>query len=229
VHILALETSSRSASAALLDGGQLVGQIVLPAEVGTASGLAPAIAKLLASAGRTMADIRLIAVPIGPGSFTGLRVGVTMAKTLAYAVGCDVLGVDTLEVIAAQAPPGCEQVRAVVDAQRRQLFCGRFRRTESGAWETIEPAAIIDNAAWLASLHPGDFVTGPGLRRLAAQLPDGVIVVPQDDWAARAETVGRVALAHYRAGRRDDFWKLAPRYYRKSAAEEKAEGGQGKR
>ncbi|MEQ8791248.1 MAG: tRNA (adenosine(37)-N6)-threonylcarbamoyltransferase complex dimerization subunit type 1 TsaB [Pirellulaceae bacterium] len=224
VRILALETSSRSAAAALLEDERLVACDVLSSHAGTAAGLAPLIARLLASTGWVMSDIELIAVPVGPGSFTGLRVGVTTAKTLAYALSCEVLGLDTLEVIAAQAPDSCQEVWAVIDAQRQQLFCGRFERTGSGEWQSSEPAAILDNAAFLVSLRDGQSVTGPGLRRIRTALPPNVVVVAEDSWSPRAETVGRLALSHYRAGRRDDFWKLAPRYYRQSAAEEKAAG-----
>lgn len=223
VRILALETSSRISSAALLRDEKLIGAVRLPPEVGTASGLAPALVELLRDAEWAMADIDLIAVSIGPGSFTGLRVGVTMAKTLAYALRCEVLGVDTLEAIAAQAPADVDEVQAVIDAQRQQLFAGCFRSTADGGWQVARPNTILDNAGWLAALRPGDCVSGPGLRRLATQLPAGVTALPDDLWTPRAETVGRLASSEHQAGRRDDLWKLAPIYYRKSAAEEKAE------
>jgi tRNA threonylcarbamoyladenosine biosynthesis protein TsaB len=222
VRSLALETSGRAATLALLDGETLLAAHGLPESAGTAAALAPAIAELLRSAAWRPADIELIAVAIGPGSFTGLRVGVTTAKTMAYALRCEVLGVDTLEVIAAQvSPPG--RVCAVLDAQRQQLFCGRYELDDTGNLVCRQSPHIVDAAQWLASLAPGETATGLGLRRIVLQLPAGVTVAPESDWQPRAETVGRLALRQVRSGRRDDLWKLSPNYLRRSAAEEKHE------
>src|SRR5690606_19339754 len=213
---------------ALLDGETLIHEEILGDDDRTARALAPAIDRALAAAGWEPRAIELVAVTIGPGSFTGLRVGVTTAKTWAYAVGCAVLGVDTLETVAAQVPlaPG-RALWAVLDAQRQQLFATCF--TANHQWQAASPAQVIDQDAWLHQLSPGTLVTGSGLKRLVDQLPAGVEVVDAAAWTPRAETVGRLAWRDYQAGRRDDLWKLSPRYLRPSAAEEKAalprEGG----
>jgi hypothetical protein len=83
------------------------------------------------------------------------------------------------------------------------------------------PTTILDVDAWLAMIQPGEAVSGPVLNRLAARLPSGALVAPQDQWSPHAETVGRLAAARYEAGERQDLWKLVPHYYRQSAAEEK--------
>src|SRR5687768_12135976 len=105
MRILALETSGLSGEVALLEGERVIAEQWLDPGQRTARSLAPGMKQILQTAGWQPRDVQLVAVTIGPGSFTGLRVGVTAAKTLAYAVGCEVMGVDTLEVIAAQAPP----------------------------------------------------------------------------------------------------------------------------
>ena len=102
--VLALETSALAGSVALFHGDRLLVQRELDSTRRSAQTLAPALAELLAAAGLTPRDVRLVATTVGPGSFTGLRVGVTTAKTFAYAVGAEVLGLNTLEVIAAQTP-----------------------------------------------------------------------------------------------------------------------------
>ena len=231
---LALETSSLAGSVALVAGDDLLLQWSLDADRRSAQTLAPAIDGLLNEAGVRPADVRLVAVTVGPGSFTGLRVGVTTAKTFAYAVGAEVLGVDTLETIAHQAVPrplvgvrlggslvlpGSE-LHAVLDAQRKDLFLARFAWQESGLVR-LDANRIVPADAWLASLVQGTTVTGPGLDRWQSRLPAGVIAVDPALRQPQAETVGRLAIEHYRAGRRDDLWKLAPRYLRPSAAEEK--------
>ena len=146
---------------------------------------APAIAEQLAEVGWQPHEIRLIAVTRGPGSFTGLRVGVTAAKVLAYAAGADVIGVNTLEAIAWQSLGELSDVCVVMDAQRKQVFTAGFRRQPNGepSWQPIQPTTIVDNQQWLQSLDGKRAVTGPGLVRLAQQVPDGVPIVDEACWA----------------------------------------------
>lgn len=215
MRILALETSSRCGSVALLADERLIGSSPLLPGQRTAAVLAPTIAAQLDVAGWKAADIDLVAVAQGPGSFTGLRIGVTMAKTLAYAISAEVIGVNTLEVIAAQAACSRRNVWAVIDAQRQQLFASMTTTEEAG------PTRLIDNQQWLAQLKPSDAVNGSGLRKLVDRLPTGVEVCDQSLWTPQAEMVARIGLRHFQAGRRDDMWKLVPQYYRPSYAEEK--------
>jgi tRNA threonylcarbamoyladenosine biosynthesis protein TsaB len=221
MKILALETSGFSGEVALLENDQLVVEQALASEQRTAQSLAPAIAAALAQAGWKPRDVQLVAVTIGPGSFTGLRVGATTAKTFAYAAECEVLGVDTLAVIAAQIEPLEErELWSVLDAQRSQLFAARYVG-KSSQWHNLSPAAIIDNERWLAELSPTALVTGSGLKKLLARLPASAIT-PESTWSPRATSVGQLAFRDYTAGRRDNLWTLAPHYLRASAAEEKA-------
>ncbi len=106
MRFLALETSTLSGSVALLRDNQVLLQAALPGRPRVAQTLVPAVEGLLRHSGWPVADLQMIAVTVGPGSFTGLRVGVTTAKTLAYALQTPILGVDTLEVIAWQAFAG---------------------------------------------------------------------------------------------------------------------------
>jgi tRNA threonylcarbamoyladenosine biosynthesis protein TsaB len=225
MRILAIETTERIGSVAALDGAELVAEARLPSDQRSAQSLAPALAKLLKQLGWLAGDVDLIAVTDGPGSFTGLRIGVTTAKTLAYAAGADVLGVNTLEVIAAQAPSLDDEVNAkitaVIDAQREQLCSASFSWSDRAAIHCAGETHIVDRADWLSSRQPGEVVTGPGLSRLTDDLPQHVTVVDAEHWAPRAATVGKLAVAHYESGRRDDLFQLVPSYYRPSAAEEK--------
>ncbi len=80
--------------------------------------------------------------------------------------------------------------------------------------------------AWLAELAAGTVVTGPVLRRIAARLPDHAIALDPPCWHPRASNVARLAARDYAEGRRDDLWGLVPRYFRRSAAQEKYEAAQ---
>lgn len=222
MRILALETSGRDATLAALDGragaaAQPLAELAVVGPERTAQFLAPRTEELLRQVGWQPRDIELVAVAVGPGSFTGLRIGVTTAKTLAYAVGARVIGVNTLAAIAAQAPADAAPLWVVMDAQRQELFAAKFDAARNLA---VAPE-ILTQPAWQNLLQAGDHVTGPGLRRLRIDLPNGVHTVPHDAWQPMASTVGQLAWQDYQAGRRDDLWQLVPLYYRQSAAEEK--------
>jgi tRNA threonylcarbamoyladenosine biosynthesis protein TsaB len=222
VHILALETSSSAGSAALCDGDRVVGEIMLPAPSRSAQSLAPAVQRVLAEANWRPHDIQLVAVTLGPGSFTGLRVGAATAKTFAYAVGAEILGVNTLEAIAVQSPPDCNEVWTLLDAHRGQLYAARYRRVDEQTWQVVVPTQILDIDRWLSQYDGAIAASGPLLARLQERLPAGARVLDAECWTPRASTVGSVAYRHYQAGERGDVWRFAPEYYRPSAAEEKA-------
>jgi tRNA threonylcarbamoyl adenosine modification protein YeaZ len=104
-------------------------------------------------------SINLVVVAVGPGSFTGLRIGVTTAKTLAYAVGAEVIGVNTLAVIASQAPRSDTPLWVVIDAQRGELFAAKFDAERKLIGETQEPTHLSSlfvgkKAIILAPLDP---------------------------------------------------------------------------
>ena len=167
----------------------------------------------------------MIAVTDGPGSFTGLRSGVTTAKVFAYVTGADVVAVNTLQVMAAQANVLSDRLWAVMDAQRQQVFAAPFALTDDAGRQAAFTTEILDNDAWLLRLVSGDSVTGTGLAKLANRLPSGVQVIAEQSWVPQAATLGRIAFAKHQSGERADFWKLAPQYFRKSAAEEKFDQG----
>jgi tRNA threonylcarbamoyladenosine biosynthesis protein TsaB len=227
MRILAIETSGQSGSVAALMGTEAGVEMVHEAAVGsearTAQALAPLAKDLLAAVGWPAESIELVAVAVGPGSFTGLRIGITMAKTFAYAVGAQVIGVNTLQVVAEQAEHSGGALWTVMDAQRQELFVAKFRATgnESRRIEMAGETRIQSQPAWLAELTSGDAVTGPGLRRLNVSLPSGITVVDESRWQPMASTVGSVCWQNFQSGQRGDVWKLMPIYYRASAAEEK--------
>lgn len=170
--------------------------------------------------------MQLIAAAIGPGSFTGLRIGVTTAKLLAYAAEAECLGIETLDVIAAQTPVEIDRRRliAAIDAGRGELFTKPFARDAGGEWTPSDAAAIEPIDAWLKRLTSDDAVTGPAIELLADRLPAGVVAVEAGLRQPMAATVGRLAAMRYAAGQRGDVWSLAPFYLRRSAAEEKRPG-----
>ncbi|HEX4414425.1 MAG TPA: tRNA (adenosine(37)-N6)-threonylcarbamoyltransferase complex dimerization subunit type 1 TsaB [Lacipirellulaceae bacterium] len=223
--ILAIETSGRHGSVAILSvssgGVRSVSQIALSGDERTAQALAPAIQSLLRKSDWAPRNVRLVAVALGPGSFTGLRIGVTTAKAFAYATEAEIVGVNTLEVLATQTGLIDASVWAILDAQRQELFAAKFRASQHVEPRIERQTSIIAREAWLEALRPGDHVIGPPLQQLSEELPAGVQMVSQSAWQPMAHAVGRLAWQKYCNDQRDDVWQLVPQYFRASAAEEK--------
>jgi tRNA threonylcarbamoyladenosine biosynthesis protein TsaB len=225
MRIAAIETSGRYGSVAVLAGEGNVAQVLHETRLGetqrTAQSLAPALRDLLSRANWSPGSVGLVAVAIGPGSFTGLRIGITTAKAFAYAVGAEIVGVNTLAVLAAQTPQSPSLLWTIMDAQRQELFAAKFDNRDVRGRVMTKAAHIIPHDQWLAGLEPGEWVTGPALRQLAPRLPSEVVPAPKEGWEPTAAGVGQLSWQLYRTGQRDDVWKLSPEYYRPSAAEEK--------
>ncbi len=240
VNILALETSGVAADVALLEadenGVQVVASRQLPSRPRTAQTLAPAIASLLQQANWQPADVGLVAVATGPGSFTGLRLGVTTAKVFAYATGADVQGVNTLDAVALNAGaligdiPNVTRICTVMDAQRNQVFAATYSADAMREKDTLEihfATSIIEADDWRASLATGDLAIGPGLIKLLddnGRMPgnSGVNIAPVESWQPTAAAVAELAWRQFSSGKESaDVWSLVPQYFRASAAEEK--------
>ena len=227
---IAIETSMRQGSVALLEEDRTVRQTLLPADRRTAQTLSPAVAELLASLPEPRRGIKLVSVAAGPGSFTGLRIGVTAAKTLAYALGCPVAPCDTLAAIIArtrEACPDAETIDAAIDAFRDQVFC----RRETRAGEVLVASQALDRDQWLRSLSPGGATTGGGEPTIlacgnawarTAAVPAGVRLASEELWHPAAATIGMLGWRAHRRGESIEPMRLRPDYLRESAAEEKA-------
>ncbi|MBA3482986.1 MAG: tRNA (adenosine(37)-N6)-threonylcarbamoyltransferase complex dimerization subunit type 1 TsaB [Pirellulales bacterium] len=226
MRILTIETSGRLGSVALLeiegDRTIVAAERRTPDGERTARSLLPAIQELLREHAWRPADVNLVCVTTGPGSFTGLRIGVVAAKTFAYAIGARLVGVHTLAAMAAGVETrGPERLWTVLDAQRQELFVASF-----GGRPLIDQAApeteILPVADWFARLALGDLVAGPPLAKCRDQLPAGVIVADERFWEPSALPVGRLGYELFKRGGDMNPLELVPHYYRKSAAEEKA-------
>jgi tRNA threonylcarbamoyladenosine biosynthesis protein TsaB len=223
MKILALETTGASGSVAALLGERIIAERALTAGQRSAQSMAPGIAELLREVGWQARDVQLVAVTVGPGSFTGLRVGVTTAKTFAYATGAAVIGVDAMLAVAAQTPASELRCWAAFDAQRGELVVAEVERsaTEAGDVRIVTAPAIVDAESWIAKLPKDALISGPGLARCREFFDSKVRVADERTWQPQAGIVGQIGSRSDRAGARQDLWSLSPVYFRPSAAEEK--------
>jgi tRNA threonylcarbamoyladenosine biosynthesis protein TsaB len=217
-RLLLIETSGRVAQVALAEGEALLAARRLDEARRQARDLAPAVAELLAGAGWKPGDVSAVVVSRGPGSYTGLRVGVMSAKVFAYAAGTALVAIDTFAAVAAQAPPEARPLDVIADAQKQKVYLQRFERGAPATSLTIRPVA-----EWLADA-PAPWVSGPGLRLYRGRLPPEVRAVEESLWEPRVESLLALGLRRWRAGERDDPFAVEPLYLRPSSAEEQWRG-----
>jgi tRNA threonylcarbamoyladenosine biosynthesis protein TsaB len=172
--------------------------------------LFPALHELCQECGRGLDQVRGVGVTAGPGSFTGLRTGLLIAKTLGQALGIATVPLDTLDVLAANIVDA-ENVVAAVDARKGEVVWARYT-VRNGRPQPLEPRNLAAPEVWLEALTPGATVVGSACKTYAALLqtrPD-VKVSPEASWVPSAAVIARLA------GRSPGVaWdKLRPEYVR---------------
>jgi tRNA threonylcarbamoyladenosine biosynthesis protein TsaB len=221
-----VETSTLTGAVALVAGDTLLAECRLNVAVTHSERLLPAVDHVLTAAGLGLAEVDALAVAMGPGSFTGLRIGISTVKSLAFATGKPVVGVPTLDALAWMLPYAAHPVCPILDARKGEVYAGLYR-THTGRLERLwEPRAIAPEALAerLAREVPGPVVfVGDGaapcadlLRRILggeARLPPPALRLPT---AVTVADLGRAALER---GERVEPADLLPLYVRRSEAE----------
>jgi tRNA threonylcarbamoyladenosine biosynthesis protein TsaB len=223
---LAVETSGNVGSVAIGRGAQVRLAESFDTRRNHGVALLPTVDRLVRECGIQPPDVERVFVSGGPGSFTGLRIGVTFAKALAHATGTRVVRVPTLTALAHNAldlPQPPARVVALLDAKRDHVYAAGFELTATGYEPRDEPAER-DPASYLAGL--GEVaVLGEGVERHGKVLADtaNVTVLAESTHRGRAENVYRVGVALAAAGAFTPPGELIPLYVRKPEAEERWE------
>lgn len=230
MRILAIETATPVASAALVDAGGVAAARAVRAPMRHLEWLAAAIDGLLRDAGVGPDGVEAVAVGKGPGGFTGLRIGIATAGAWARARRAPVLGVPTLEVLAASASAS-GLVLAVLDAHRGEVAAALYRLGPEPEPACLVPAVVAAPAAVIAEMRPALesertlhrplVVAGDGLTRHAGSLRAALggagvrQIVERPDAYPSAAAAGRLARPRLLRGVRDEAAELLPLYGRR--------------
>lgn len=224
MYLLAIDTSTNFAALAVATPEGALRVATPDAEQRHGRRLVPTIASLLREAGLALSDLDGFAVGLGPGSYTGLRIGLTAVKTLAYVTGKPIVGLDSLEVVAQNAPSDALHISVIADAQRGDLYTADFARTEpQGRLHRTTPTRIESRTEWESRLRDETWVLGPGLGRLSGELPESVRTSQPERNHPDPLQLAIVALNSWNSGRREETWTLEPLYLRRSAAQDQWE------
>lgn len=220
--ILGIETSGFSGSVALWkDDGDVVERSLPKSGRRHAQSLVQEISQILEDEKIARDACDAVAVSIGPGSFTGLRVGVVAAKTWAYATGCDLIAVDTFQAIAANNSTDVGELSVIADAQRGDIFIGNYQRNSAGSFRRIGEIEIVAAESWFSKLDADDIVSGPGIDKWEDLLRDRCRLIEPERRFPNSEHVANIAADMWKNKELADSWSLEPFYLRRSAAEEK--------
>jgi tRNA threonylcarbamoyladenosine biosynthesis protein TsaB len=220
---LAIETSSRVGSVALAQDGQALAEETFEHGLQHAARILPAIDQLCRRLDWKSGDLGEIYVSAGPGSFTGLRIGITLAKTLAFVTGGKLVAVPSVRVLVENAPAEAQHVIIVIDAKRDQIFTASFDR-DGERWTQREPAHLDSLAAMLARAPRPVDLLGQGIpfhRKFIVAADEQVRLADESLWQPRARVVASLGWRMARHGQFVDPLQLSPIYIRRPEAEEK--------
>ncbi len=231
MKILALDTSTWTGGVAVLRDETLVVQVLVTSPKTHTKRLLTVIDSALHMADMELQDCDGFAVTIGPGSFTGLRIGISAVKGLAYATGKPVTGVSTLEALSLQFPWYADLVCPMLDARKGQVFTALFRPGHDAPQEEVVSECATDPEPWLAKISEPCLFVGDGsvlYRDLIRQeLGARARFAPPYLNNLQASTVAYLGMKQIREGNLVDVAVIAPNYIRKSDAESNIEGKRG--
>ncbi|ABZ84288.1 glycoprotease protein family member [Heliomicrobium modesticaldum Ice1] len=241
MFVLGIDCSTSVTALAVVDDAQVVAETFLHNDRPHSKRLLPAIEQLLALAELSLSDMAGLAVAIGPGSFTGLRIGLATVKGMAHPLSLPVVGVPTLEALAWNGWPFRGYICPILDARKNEVYTSLYRGETGGLKkvgeeQAVAPQELLEQLRAALPVTPesaqrqsspttagqilflGDAV--PVYReRLQEALGESALFAPAETCYPRGSQVARLGWRRLRQGDVDDLHKLTPRYIRPSEAE----------
>lgn len=211
--LLAVDTSTAQVGLAIYDGSQVLSEYAWRSTQRHTVELAPAILELLKRCGLTMDAIQALGVALGPGSFTSLRVGLSLVKGLALSRHVPLVGIPTLDILAAAQPASRLPLVVAIQAGRSRLAVGWYKNSKNG-WQAKVPAQVMTVEMLVDEVKSPVIVCGELTstdRQKLAEKTDVHLASPAQS-VRRPAVLAELAWARWQAGQVDDEAKLAPIY-----------------
>lgn len=215
MYILGIETATRAASVAVIFDGKILAETLRESPQSFSETLMPQVEDIIKVSG-AYKKIDAVAISIGPGSFTGLRIGLATAKALAYAWQIKIIGVPTLLAMSYNFPNA--KVLPLIDAQKNRAYCQLFANSIALADAEVKP--IDEAVAEVGRLDGEIFLCGDVLHKIKIPLPPNVKIAPPNLKMPRASSVALCGADLLSAGKLDNVMNLEPLYIRRAEAEE---------
>src|SRR5215207_7221857 len=212
--LLAVDTSTVQVGLAVYDGAQVIGEYAWRSSQRHTVELAPAVAELLSRSGLTMDNIQALGVALGPGSFTSLRVGLSLVKGLALARHLPLIGIPTLDIHAGGQPASKLPLLAAIQAGRGKLAVGWYKSTKKG-WQAKGLAQVLPVDSLIYEIRTPSIVCGEFSaeeRQYLAKDQLNVRLVSPAQSVRRPAVLAELAWARWQKGELDDDASLAPIY-----------------
>lgn len=231
--VLAVETSGRRGSVAVGQGQRIIAKRTFSEVMRHGAELFTSVQSLLSQAGKEPEDIKQLYITVGPGSFTGLRISVTMAKMMSFANDIDIVAVSTMDVIAGNASRymadtnrQIKRIGTILDAKRKQFYVAVFERI-ADEWEKVVPECLMTATDFVERFGGSDepiWLLGEGLLYYAKQFrTDGINIMEEDYWYPSAGSLYFIGRKLAQAGNFADAAALKPFYLREPEAVEKSQ------
>jgi tRNA threonylcarbamoyladenosine biosynthesis protein TsaB len=219
--ILSIETSTGCGSVALTRGGRLLAEVTAQPEVTHSRRLLGTVSWLMRAADVAWPDLDGIAVSLGPGSFTGLRIGMAAAKGLAMAIGIPLLGVETLDALALSCSAVVEQICPVLDARKQEVYAALFQPEEDDYPLRLTDDKALRPEVLISRIDRPTVLAGPAVSVYGDLFKKNSFIrlIPASLAHPRALYVGLLACRMLASGQDIDPAIAAPKYVRLSEAE----------
>ena len=212
--LIAIDTSTRLIGVALYDGVQIISEMVWLSQQYHTVELAPTVSSLMERAGIPLGELKVVAVALGPGSFTGLRIGISLAKGMALAGRLAIVGVPTFDILAAAQPPGDLPMAAVLQAGRSRLAVGWYKNY-SGKWKSDHQIQVFTPRELADRIKSPTIVCGElseAERRIFKRKRKNVILATPAQSLRRPSYLAELGWRRWQKGMTDDPATLAPNY-----------------
>jgi len=223
MYIFAIDTSQKTVGVSILAGDEIRADILIASGRHHSEILLPAMDQVFRLTGLRPDEMDCFAMTLGPGSFTGLRIGAATIKGLALATGKPVIGISTLDALARNASCSAQMVCPMLDAQRNQVYTALYAPLDGSTMKKIMEERVVDVDRWLQELKGDILFLGDGAlkynRLIHERFPAANGMAEIHANSVRAAMVAALARERFHRGEHLDLLTFAPSYLRLSEAE----------